>query len=133
MISIKVGPCDTAGATAEIATRVDETKEKVYREMLSRSSRALNAIRNVELSVLSGGPSAPGQPPGVRSGTLRGKNWRQIAQGGGGNVTLIYETGTFYAGYLEHGTSKMAARPFKDKITQESLPEVKSIYSEPYV
>ncbi len=36
----------------------------------------------------------------------------------------------YYAGYLEDGTRKMAARPFVEKIQQAALPEVASIFSE---
>ena len=33
-------------------------------------------------------------------------------------------------GYLEHGTRKMAARPFVDKIQQTALPNVMAIFAE---
>lgn len=49
---------------------------------------------------------------------------------------------TAYAGYLaaldrqldllENGTSRMAPRPYQDKIMDEALPPVKRIYEEPY-
>ena len=38
-----------------------------------------------------------------------------------------------YAGYLEHGTSKMAARPYKKRIEEAATPPIVAIYSEPYV
>ena len=37
-----------------------------------------------------------------------------------------------YAGYLENGTKKMAARPFVDKIKEKATPEIEKIYKEPY-
>jgi hypothetical protein len=35
-----------------------------------------------------------------------------------------------YAGYLEHGTSKMAARPYVEKIKEDAMPEVRRIFGE---
>ena len=37
-----------------------------------------------------------------------------------------------YAAHLENGTSRMAPRPFVEKIKQEATPEIQKIYSEPY-
>ena len=68
-------------------------------------------------------PSAPGSPPGVRSGHLK-NNWHMS----GGAVCIT--SGMGYAGYLEHGTRKMAARPFVDKIQQTALPNVMAIFAE---
>lgn len=80
--------------------------------------------RNAALSVLANpSPSAPGSPPGVRSGHLK-NNWHMS----GGAVCIT--SGMGYAGYLEHGTRKMAARPFVDKIQQTALPNVMAIFAE---
>jgi hypothetical protein len=35
-----------------------------------------------------------------------------------------------YAGYLEEGTSKMAARPFLQKIQDGAMPKIRSIFQE---
>ena len=92
--------------------------------MIARYPRASNALRNAALSVLANpSPSAPGSPPGVRSGNLR-RNWNMS----GGAVCIT--SGMGYAGYLEHGTSKMAARPFVDKIQQTALPNIMAIFAE---
>ena len=40
------------------------------------------------------------------------------------------ESGMGYAGYLEHGTRKMAARPFVDKIQQEAMAKIRAIFEE---
>lgn len=124
-----------AGGAIEIKVR--EITERVGRQIISRGTRAVNEIRNVEINVLTGpSPSAPGNPPGVRSGNLRG-NWTGSVSGGGsgGSVSIVAEltSNAHYAGYLEEGTRKMAARPYKDKITQQSLPGIIAIYSEPYL
>lgn len=51
---------------------------------------------------------------------------------GGVQITAVLESEQHYAGYLENGTSKMAPRPYKDKITEKATPEIVAIYNEPY-
>lgn len=52
--------------------------------------------------------SLPGQPPGVRTGRLRGaQNWAQLGKG-----RWAFGTDVKYGRYLEEGTSRMAARPY---------------------
>ena len=121
----------------------------------SRTIRAANAIKKASNKVLSnaGGrsgrsyrkpstskakytASAPGQPPALRSGNLRG-SWKTLPEGemiGSGMVfTPGIHSDVIYAPFLEYGTSKMAARPFETRIKQESWPEVKQIYGQPYL
>ena len=127
-----------SAACGQIKVKVDKITENVGRQIVSRGYRAVNAIRNAEIEVLTNpSPSAPGSPPGVRSGNLRG-NWSGQVRGGaggGGSVSIVAElkSNMHYAGYLENGTRKMAARPFKDEIAEQSLPEIVAIFSEPYV
>ena len=105
-----------------VESKVDEVKQKIS----ERTPRAANVLRNHALSVLANpSPSAPGSPPGVRTGLLR-TAWSPFS---GANICGI-TSGAHYAGYLEHGTSKMAARPFVDRITNESLPEIIPIFAE---
>ena len=47
-------------------------------------------------------------------------------------VIVALESQESYAGYLENGTSKMAPRPFVDKIKEEAMPEIRQILSGPY-
>lgn len=139
-----------ARAALEIA--VDRVVENVGRQVVSRGTRAVNAIRNAELDVLKGSrsgrvykkphssatytASAPGEPPARRSGALR-LNWHGEVRGGstggsGVQITAVLESEQRYAGYLENGTSKMAPRPYKDRITEKATPEILAIYNEPY-
>ena len=124
--------------SVSIKIEVDKITERVCKQVVSRGTRALNELRNAEIETLSNpSPSAPGSPPGVRSGNLRG-NWTgQVTGGGGGgggvSITVELTSNAHYAGYLEHGTRKMAARPFKEKIEQKALPKIVAIYSEPYL
>lgn len=137
----------------DISIPVAQKVSKIGNEMKSRAVRGSRALKNAELKVLRGqrggrsykksfkstsySASAPGEPPAVRSGKLR-SSFRPNARtydnpfGGAASVTISIETDTHYAGYLENGTSKMDARPYVEKIKQEALPEVTSIFSAPY-
>lgn len=113
-----------------ISVAVSRQVENVKNQIDSRMMRGANALRNAELQVLAGpSPSAPGSTPGVRSGNLR-RNWTMQVTGGGGSGTFGITSGMNYAGYLEGGTRKMAARPFVDKVQQEALPQIKAIFEE---
>ena len=92
----------------------------------SRTPRAANELRNSSLKVLRGpSPSAPGSPPGVRSGHLRTSG---VSFSSAQVFGLTIDAG--YAGYLEKGTRKMAARPFLQKIQDGAMPKIRSIFQE---
>ena len=110
----------------EINNRVNKTKGQVG----ARLSRGSNQLRNAALTVLANpSPSSPGSPPGVQSGHLR-LRWRMRSYGSNGSGVMAIESGVTYAGYLEHGTRKMAARSFVDKIQQTALPNIMAIFAE---
>ena len=46
------------------------------------------------------------------------------------SIIAYADSSAHYAGYLEDGTKKMAARPFVDKILEDVEPEVDSIFSD---
>lgn len=120
-----------AEAAAVLREEVKFRKEDTIRQKNSKLVRAANALRNAELEVLSGNPShsAPGEVPGTVSGTLM-RSWSLYYSAGGYTGVFGIVCGASYAGYLENGTRKMAARPFVDKIQEAALPEVMSIFSE---
>ena len=109
--------------------------QKVNQRAIARAPRAVNAIRNAELKVLSGNksPSPPGSPPGRRSGHLRlawTGGYDSWSFGGTGVYIRVWqESGSHYAGYLEDGTGKMAARPFVEKIKVVAAPKIVAVYS----
>lgn len=130
--------------------------EDIDRQVLSRVVRVTNVLRNSALKVLSGTrsgrtykrpgttrkvksnyyrASAPGEPPAVRTGNLR-QNWNPFtaieSSGSGSTVLAGIESGEKYAGYLENGTSRMAPRPYVDRIKEDAKPEIERIFSEPY-
>ncbi len=138
-------------ASWRLKIAVDDTVKKVNREAASRGMRAVNAIRNAELEVLSGKrsgrvyrkphtkshytASAPGEPPARRTGNLR-LNWNGTVEssstGSGLRVTAVLESQERYSTYLENGTRRMAPRPFKQPISEKAMPEIERIYHEKY-
>ena len=138
-------------ASGRLKIVVDDTVKKVNREAASRGMRAVNAIRNAELEVLSGKrsgrvyrkphtkshytASAPGEPPARRTGNLR-LNWNGTVEssstGSGLRVTAVLDSQERYSTYLENGTRRMAPRPFKQPISEKAMPEIERIYHEKY-
>ena len=144
------GKAGSAGSA--VRATVKDQVTNINRKVVSRGVRAVNAMRNAELKVLKGQrsgrvyrkpfskatytASAPGEPPARRTGNLRmhwnGQVKSENASSGGVAIVAELESQEPYAGYLENGTSKMAPRPFVDKIKEEAMPEIQRIYSEPY-
>lgn len=144
------GKAGNAGSA--IRATVKDQVTNINRKVVSRGVRAVNAIRNAELEVLKGQrsgkvyrkpfskatytASAPGEPPARRTGNLRmhwnGQVKSENSSGGGVAIIAELESQEPYAGILENGTSKMAARPFTEKIKEKAMPEIQRIYSEPY-
>ena len=117
-------------AARVISITVQQEVEKIKQNIVSRYPQAANKLRNAELQVLRGpSPSAPGSPPGVRTGNLR-RNWTMEFGGSAESGYFGITSGMYYAGYLEDGTYKMAARPFVDPIQQKALPEIRALFQE---
>lgn len=83
--------------------------------------------------------SAPGEPPAVRTGTFR-NSWQPTARGPifGSYISRIESDATTDNGQhnlgeiLENGTSRMAPRPYQDRILEHAERKIVKIYSEPY-
>ena len=134
-----------------VMATVEEMIENIDRKVLSRGVRAMNALRNAEINVLKGQrsgrvyrvpyskktytASAPGESPARRTGALR-LHWNGDVKARntsrGIKVTSVLESCEEYASALENGTSKMAPRPFVEKIKEKAMPEIQRIYNEPY-
>lgn len=144
------GKARSAGST--IRATVKDQVVNINRKVISRGVRAVNAMRNAELEVLKGQrsgrvyrkpfsratymASAPGESPARRTGNLR-MHWNgqvnsKSSSSGGVAIVAELESQESYASHLENGTSRMAPRPFVEKIKQEATPEIQKIYSEPY-
>lgn len=82
-----------AAVQEEVKNRVEQTKRQVDAKMM----QGANELRNAALTVLANpSPSAPGSPPGVRSGNLR-RNWNMYSSGGGGNGIFGIQSGMHYS------------------------------------
>lgn len=79
--------------------------------------------------------SAPGEPPASRTDNLR-KHWTEqvlpVFKPGGVEIIAQLESQEKYASTLEYGTSKIARRPFVERIKEKAEPEIRKIYNEPY-
>ena len=121
---------------------IENAMRQVEAELPERARHASVALRNATLEVLRGSrtgrvyrtprgsrytASAPGEPPAPRTGTLR-RSWRPVVSG---NNPAI-ESNVRYAAYLEYGTSKMARRPYEEKIVELATPHILRIYSKPF-
>ena len=144
------GKAGSAGSA--IRATVKSQVANINRKVISRGVRAVNAMRNAELEVLKGQrsgrvyrkpfsratytASAPGESPARRTGNLR-MHWNgqvnsKSSSSGGVAIVAELESQESYAAHLENGTSRMAPRPFVEKIKQVATPEIQKIYSEPY-
>lgn len=129
---------------AQYAERIsDGMRDELYR----RGVQITQVLRKTELEVLAGArngikykslpnrSSAPGEAPAAQSGKLR-QEWDDITERQGNGHTSIVTSRitstTPYAGYLEEGTERMAARPFVDKIIEKAEPEILEIARAPY-
>jgi len=132
---------------------VDEETRKIKHEMKRRGVLASNALRSEALQVLSGNrggesyrvpstkkyytASASGEPPAARTGAFR-DSWRSKPEQFGNMYISRIESSLTVNGYLlgqllEDGTSKMAPRPYTEKIKHQALPAIQSLYSAPFV
>lgn len=129
---------------AQYAEKIsDGMRDELYR----RGVQITQVLRKTELEVLAGArngikykslpnrSSAPGEAPAAQSGKLR-QEWDDITERQGNGHTSIVTSRiistTPYAGYLEEGTERMAARPFVDKIIEKAEPEILEIARAPY-
>ena len=146
---VETDAVNTAGRMVQ--AKVSEMTKDINRQVASRATRAVNELRNAELDVLKGQrsgreyrrypfktkytASAPGEPPARRTGSLR-LHWTGTVEtrpkGSGMEVTAVLESGEKYAPLLEHGTRKMAARPFHDRIVERAKPKILQIYEASY-
>ena len=131
---------DLAGISSQVLNQVNA-------ELPARAASASQSLRNASLEILRGQrggrtyrkpgggvytASAPGEPPAVRSGRLRG-SWRPV-QFGASHQNPDIESNVPYTGYMENGTpgGMIAPRPFAEKIVEKARPEVEAIYSMPF-
>lgn len=117
---------------SKITAIVQSELDKVKNKLPERAVRVSNVLRDSVFHVMvGGGVSAPGEPPGVRTGNYRNSFISNTENGVGTYVSKI-TSDVLYGPYLEEGTSKMEARPHSERILDDALPHAIDIYSEPY-
>ena len=137
----------------DLKGKINDLFNQVSQGAKSRGYRAANVLRSASLEVLRGQrggkiyrkpftkkatyqASAPGEPPAVRSGTLR-RSWQPRAQSEkeGGSVTVhpAIWTDVKYAPILQEGSPKMEPRPFEEPIIEKAKPENEAIFGQPYL
>ncbi len=119
------GPAVQAQIRAELGRRIDAAciaVENHAKELISTEGTGAGAGR------LSYGasPSAPGDPPHVQTGRLRGS----IAHERDGLVGRV-GTNVIYGRFLELGTGRMAARPWLRRALGEMSAVVSAIIGRP--
>ena len=126
----------------DIAGIGQQALNQVNAELPARAEAASQRLRSAALEILRGRrsgrhygkhiASAPGEPPAVRTGRLRG-SWRPVRYGANHQNPAI-ESNVMYAGYMEHGTpgGMIAPRPYEAKIVQKAKPEIEAIYASPF-
>lgn len=120
---------------------VDDEVREINTQARSKAFRAVNIMQGATYNVLGKDgtgrkygahtASVPGAAPAPDSGNLR-RNWRRFVVaknlGKGVQITCRLKSDTPYASCLESGTKRMAARPFRQRIVEQSKPEIVRIF-----
>lgn len=118
---------------SRIMVAVQGEVDKIKSQLPERAVRVSNVLRQSVFNVMQGGGvSAPGEPPGVRTGNYR-NSFEASSESGGTEYKSRLESDCLYGPFLEYGTSKMEPRPHCERILEDALPEAIAIYSEPYI
>jgi len=145
-----------ADASRIIYRIIDKKINGIQNEVTKRAYRASNELRNSLIYVMRGDrhgrqyriphtgkfytASAPGEPPAIRTGAFRlswGSRVRVEKNGTVLNASAQIESNLKVGKYLlgellEKGTSRMEARPYKQRVLDEAEPKIKAIYRRPY-
>lgn len=125
-----------------VRVEVDRIVQTLNAEAQSRARRAVNELRNSAIITLSKDgtgrrygkhiASSPGATPAHDTGNLR-MRWQKFVFAepnlNGVKIIVRIKSDVAYSKFLEKGTRKMAARPFKQKIKDDATPKISKIYS----
>lgn len=119
---------------------------EIKTQLPGRAMEVANELRNTELKVNSGGrsgrrygshtASAPGEPPASWTGAFK-NSWQAKVYTVGTSYTAAIESNHQFGRYhaatlLEGGTGKMAARPYREKVEEQTKDKAVKIYSKKY-
>ena len=143
-------------ASQVVAKTIATTLKGVEQEVANRAYRASLELQNAALLVLKGQrsgrryrvpytrrtyqASAPGESPANRTGIFRlswatrvyveknGKAFRAVSA----IQSNVKVGGHLLGDLLEHGTSRMKARPYKDAVRDLAMQKIKELYKKPF-
>lgn len=131
--------------SAELETFTGVRSGRIYKKpgtygSATKSTRKLMKEYNHKLR--KGGQlyraSAPGEVPasrrrgGLRAAWTDGTASVSGSDSGSTSIVAYIESQSPYAGYLEHGTKRIAPRPYVDRIRERARPQAVRILSEDY-
>lgn len=125
-----------------VNVEVDRIVQTLNVKAQSRARTAVNELRNSAITTLSKDgtgrrygkhiASSPGQTPAPDTGNLR-MRWCQFIFAepnlNGVKIIVRIKSDVGYSQFLEKGTRKMAARPFKQKIKNDAMPKISALYA----
>lgn len=127
---------------AELKVMSGKRSGKIYKKPGTygkRKTKATKTLMEQYATKLRSGQlyqaSAPGEPPAVRTGTLRRSFTQRVLglrKSSGIEVVASLETRNRYAKYLQEGTKSMEPRPFVEPIIKEAMPEIERILNRQY-
>ena len=129
------------GQVRDVQTIAQSCTVRASRELRSAALRVLSGRRSgrtyrVPYTQANYRASAPGEAPAARTGTLM-KSWNTFDRFFGivdrgrstvGRYSSGIQTNVPYAELLENGTSRMAARPFRERIIRQASPRIGDIF-----
>lgn len=126
-----------------LAAILERSVARIRGQLVERGVRSAQVLKTTANTVLSGArsgrvyhgytASAPGEPPAMRTGAFRA-SWQPAITVSKDVVHVRLQSGNVrLAAMLEHGTSRMAPRPYQQRILQQAKPEVLRLYQEPYL
>jgi len=154
----KAASINAAHESAAKAVRrvIANTLDGVEKGVASRAYSAANFLRNSLLYTMRGDrngriyripytkqkyrASAPGEVPAVRTGVFR-LSWSprvEVKKSGNtftasARIESNVRVGKYLLGdILEKGTGKMAARPYKQQVIDNAMPQIKAVYRRKY-
>lgn len=107
-------------------SKVDKHLDRQFEEagvVIARHAKALVGVQYPPAS-------SPGEPPRRRTGKLQRSITYQVERKGGGHSLKIFAAAP-YGEFLETGTGKMAARPWRKRSYRETVKRVKDILLKP--
>lgn len=133
----------TTHAAALLTAMLERDAERIRGQLAERGTRTGQVLKTTADAVLSGArsgrvyhgytASAPGEPPAMRTGAFRA-SWQPVVEASRDVVQTRLESGNAsLAAMLEHGTRRMAPRPYRQRILQQATPAILRLYQEPYL